>query len=396
MAPWFPLLKTELASHIHRVLDAVRPDFTRIAPGLGGEALDALAEYACRGKLIRGCLVNLGYELCGKDADDASIRDSLRDLGAAMELLQSALLIHDDIMDRDLLRRGKPAMHAHYSRLLEDAGVPDSAHQGEALAICLGDIALFAAWHAIDSLPLDSEIVRALSRTAGLELGRVGLAQMLDVAHGAIPDALVGTGAIPSFFPLPGASPADGDSLGAQGQRIENIYRFKTGRYTFSLPLALGAIAAGADPASIRSLEEAGEELGLVFQIKDDELGIWANEEELGKSVGIDIRENKKTLHRLELFRTLAGNGSNGANSEAKNKIQSILATFGKIDASDAEIDRVRTTMEDLGIRETLRTRMGEYAAHAAARLAPILENATPRARSELDALVTWNLERQK
>lgn len=376
MSQWFSNLKTDLQERIHAILENQTPDFERIAPSLGSECLGSLAEYACRGKLIRGSLVFLGYELCGKDSSDESIRDQLLSLGAAMELLQSALLIHDDIMDRDLIRRGKPSIHAHYQKILDDAGIADSAHQGEALAICLGDIAIFSAWQVISGLGLPAPLVQELSKAASLELNRVALAQMLDVANGAAGDS-----------PLPRSFP-ENDKNGEEAC-IKNIYRFKTGRYTFSLPLALGATAAGASKEDITALEEAGEELGIVFQVKDDELGIWADEQELGKSIGLDIRENKKTLHRLELFRELARSASD-------EEACSIRAVFGKQEAEAEDIQRVRTAMEKCGIRSRLQGLMQEHARKALSRLEGFSTKARPRSYRELDDLISYNLNRSK
>lgn len=380
MSDWLAELKDALKDRIHALLDAQRSDFERIAGPLGGECLEALAEYACRGKLLRGALVTIGCELCGTRAEEGELKDALLDIGAAMELLQSALLIHDDIMDRDRLRRGKPSVHARYEAILEEAGIEDSAHQGEALAICLGDIALFSAWHAIARVNMPPATVHRLSRAASLELNRVALAQMLDVANGAVKGK-----PLHRFFPA-----VEGQArFGEEALRTENIYRFKTGRYTFSLPLALGALAAGADGEKVKTLEEAGEELGVVFQVKDDELGLWAREEELGKSVGIDIREDKKTLHRLALFQALEPKALEG-----DGDAEAILASFGQGDAPVAAIDRVRTAMETLGIKESMTALMKAHNDHALSRLGSILASSTARARNEFERLLSWNLSR--
>jgi geranylgeranyl diphosphate synthase type I len=103
------------------------------------------------------------------------------------------------------------------------------------------------------------------------ELTAVGLAQMEDVALGA-------------------SSRTGGE------KEILNLYRYKTARYTFSIPLATGAIAAGRGPETVSGLEELGEDLGILFQMKDDEIGIFGEEAEIGKPPGSDIEEGKQTL----------------------------------------------------------------------------------------------------
>ena len=92
--------------------------------------------------------------------------------------------------------------------------------------------------------------------------------------------------------------------------------RYKTGRYSFSLPLLAGAMLADA-PAELRGkLETFGESIGLLFQIRDDELGLFGDERELGKPVGSDVREGKKTHHLLIAH---GGRGARGAHAARRH-----------------------------------------------------------------------------
>jgi geranylgeranyl diphosphate synthase type I len=86
---------------------------------------------------------------------------------------------------------------------------------------------------------------------------------------------------------------------------ILQLYRYKTGRYTFSLPLKLGAVLGGVDRALIEKLEYFGQELGTAFQIHDDYLGIFGNEKKLGKNISSDIRERKMTLLLFLLMKAI-------------------------------------------------------------------------------------------
>ncbi|HYD02874.1 MAG TPA: polyprenyl synthetase family protein, partial [Alphaproteobacteria bacterium] len=83
-------------------------------------------------------------------------------------------------------------------------------------------------------------------------------------------------------------------------EEILKMYEYKTAHYTFSLPLILGALISGKSEI-IDSLYNIGESLGVIYQIRDDDLGIFGDDK-LGKSLGIDIKSNKKTLHRQYLF----------------------------------------------------------------------------------------------
>jgi geranylgeranyl diphosphate synthase type I len=232
------------------------------------DALARLAASAGRGKMVRGGLVYLAYYLAGKRPDKTCLT-----LAAAMEIVHTALLIHDDIMDCDGVRRGKPTIYKQYEQMAHIDACAQPAHTGEAMGICVGDVAIFLSMELISSLPTSQAIVgQRLMRLFSRELSCVGFAQMQDVYCGAVKSV-----------------PTRAD--------IMNLYRYKTARYTFSLPLMLGSMAAGKSMSSIRRLEKLGEHLGVIFQIKDDELGIFGDEEKTGKPVGSDIREDKKTLY---------------------------------------------------------------------------------------------------
>ncbi|HET6487239.1 MAG TPA: polyprenyl synthetase family protein, partial [Spirochaetia bacterium] len=265
---------TEHKREISAILDAFfaarRRDLSEVNQ-LANEACDRLRQFVLAGKMIRGGLVTVGLSLC-RDGPSSRELHMAHQVGAAIELFQSGLLIHDDIMDRDLMRRGRATLFEQYSRDARQGGVNDWRHLGEALGTCVGDVAFFLGYELLGGL---SPSPAALGRIIALfsrELAAVGIAQMQDVAWGADPSAQPGT------------------------DDILRLYRFKTGRYSFSLPLAAGAILAGAADSSIEALEALGECVGVIFQIRDDELGLWGDEKKTGKPVGSDIREGKKTL----------------------------------------------------------------------------------------------------
>jgi len=294
---------------------------------LGADLAARLEKFSSGGKMIRGILVRLGYELFAPPS--AKIDEVLDRAGAAMELFQAGLLIHDDIMDRDSVRRGMPTVHEQYKT---GFATGDSSHAGMSMGICAGDVAFFLGTAALSSLPaVDSEMAGRMRLAASFtaeELCLVGVAQMQDVLNG---DA------------QGGIEPSEEDILG--------LYRYKTGRYTFSLPLVVGAILAGADEPGIRALDEAGEYLGLVFQLKDDELGLFADSAALGKVPGSDIKENKKTLHRRILLER-----ASAAEKPALEKL------FGKSDLSAADIETVRDAMDASGVTRSVAGKMLHFA----------------------------------
>jgi geranylgeranyl diphosphate synthase type I len=105
----------------------------------------------------------------------------------------------------------------------------------------------------------------------------------------------------------------------------------------------IGALLSKQNKTVVHTLGSIGEDMGIVFQIKDDELGIFGDESILGKSVGIDIRDNKKTLFRHYLF-------SNSTESEKHilNKI------FGNQDLNFGDVHLVRDMIIEKGIRERI------------------------------------------
>lgn len=249
----------------------------------GEDTLERILSFALAGKMIRGGLVLKTYEMFSRENENSSTGrfDALRS-AAAMELIQSGFLIHDDIMDRDQMRRGRDTVYYQYQKYGEEktGNNNNSRHFGESMGICAGDIAFFLAFDLINASSVNSDIKGRMIALMSREITHVALAQMQDVWAGFSDD-------MPSE------------------EEIFNLYRHKTARYTFTLPMMLGAELAGTDPENMAKLEKFGDLLGLIFQIKDDEIGIFGEQEKIGKPVGSDIREGKKTLFMMELFSRL-------------------------------------------------------------------------------------------
>ncbi len=275
--------------------------------------------------MLRGSLLLLGHEMYARRAATAAARAA----AAALEIIHSSLLVHDDIMDNDRLRRGASTIFAQYEQVGRGRRAADPAHFGSAMGICAGDVGYFVAGDILSTLPLESEMKSDLLSLVFRELAYVGLAQMQDIAFGSF-----------------GRTPARDEVIA--------LYLYKTARYTFSLPLAAGALLGGASAAERRRLWQLGEHLGVIFQVRDDDLGIFGSEKETGKPVGSDIREGKKTLLYLELFRRARG-----------RERAALEALFGKPTLSRAEADRVRAAIEKLGARETLDSMLQGLAAKA-------------------------------
>lgn len=291
----------DVYKHKERVLKVISDHFDereilrkRIIPE--DPVMESVRKSIGKGKLFRSMCLCTTYELIsGKEPDD-----NIFFIAAAIEIIHMGLLIHDDIIDRSPMRRGEISTVESYHQKFKNT-VADSHHLATSLAICVADICYFSAMGLIAKSSHSSKAMAFLSK----EIELVGYAEMADVYIG---------------------SNVTKNSI----EEIINVHRYKTGRYTFSMPLVLGATLANPNEEDLEALDMAGENLGTYFQIIDDELGLIGKEEEIGKPVGSDISEDKKTLQRYFLFED--------ASSEDRNELAKI---FGKNPITSNELDLV-------------------------------------------------------
>ncbi|HKB75394.1 MAG TPA: polyprenyl synthetase family protein [Myxococcales bacterium] len=287
-------------------LDARAAEAARLPVDLRA-AFSALREYALRGgKRLRGALVVLGCEAAG--GDGASVLDA----SVGMELLHAYLLVHDDFMDRDEVRRGGPTVHAALER------VTGSAHLGASLAVLLGS--LCEAW-ALE-LVLGAKVPAERTAAAGQLLARA----LQDVTVGQMQDV---------------SAPLGRD---LSGDEVLAVQRLKTGGYSFELPLRLGALLAGANAQILEALEGFARPLGLAFQIADDLLGTFGSPEVTGKPNASDLREGKRTL--------LVARALEAA---APRDAALLRAGLGKPDLGEAEAAALREVLVRSGAAQSCR-----------------------------------------
>lgn len=288
------------------------------------DSYERLIEFAVKGKMIRGSLFLLTCELFGEELDSSHYN-----IAVGLELFHSALLIHDDIMDNDYIRRGSKTLFAQYEEVAKKHTQRDARHFGDSMAICLGDNSLFLAFSAIGATKFSETIKMELLQYFAKEAQIVGFGQMQDV-----------------FLTNILTEPDEKD--------IFSVYRYKTARYTFSLPMGLGAIVSGKQKKVRDELELLGENIGLIFQIRDDELRYFYIEEIIGKTVGSDIREDTKTIFRYYLFQR--------ATNEELKKLNNI---FGNPDAEKADFIYVYELMKQKNIFEDIKKKVDTYHANA-------------------------------
>lgn len=290
----------------------------------GKDLMKRLLRFSLQGKMLRGSMVVISYLLFKKGVPQTIVK-----IASALEITHSALIIHDDIMDRESMRRGDKSIYNQYKELAEQELAYDPYHFGVSQAICAGDIGFFLAYEILATLKIGHELTARLITLWSKELSSVALAQMQDIYFGSSQPVL-------------------------REEDIIKLYLYKTARYTFSLPLVTGGLVAGEDHKTLQILEELGEYMGVIYQIRDDELNLFGKEEETGKPVGTDLRERKKTLYHLYLTEVLS--------DEEKKIIENIIQ---KSTLSQSALREVRRLIERSGVVARIRNKAHEMKSEA-------------------------------
>lgn len=270
------------------------------------EAVERVSAILAGGKKLRGALVQIGFECAGA-------RRRFLPASFAYELMHAFLLIHDDIMDRARVRRGQPTLHERYARQLRRRTAENvAAHLGNAAALTLGDLVFFWALEVFASTSVPSD---RLTRALG-ELGSI----LEETAHGQLLDLLTDW-----------RDPRGPAAALAIAQR-------KTARYSVTGPLVVGALLGGGDERLCRALVRFGRPLGVAFQLRDDLLGLYGEEDVMGKSPLSDLREGKPTYLIAAAYRR-------GTRLE-----RAVLRSlWGKRTAGRRELERVRDIVTRTG-----------------------------------------------
>jgi len=280
------------------------------AAGISPITAEMMARYPqfMGGKNIRGALIKLGYECYGGKDEKAILKASIM-----AEIVHTALLVHDDIMDKDVLRRGMPTMHVQYSSLHRAKRYQGEAdHYGLSMAVDMGDIGLVLPQLILADTDFSDEIKTRVLRCFNRQLLATALGQALDVNLELVTKL------------------AEEDIL--------KIHHYKTANYTITGPLQYGALFAGASEKEVEKTEQYGLPVGIAFQLRDDELGLFADEKTLGKPIGSDVKENKNTILHLKALEL------------AKGKERAFIKkTYGKKNLTQNELKRVRQITEQTG-----------------------------------------------
>jgi len=302
---------------------------------------DAVRGLALRGgKRMRPVLLVASYDACGGEGGV----DAVLPACVAFELLQAYLLIHDDWMDGDEMRRGGPSVPA----MMRARFAPKDA---DAASVLAGDLA--AAWARQALLELELASARVLM--AAREVGRVEE----DVVGGQLLDV--------------SGSAAD---LAA----VEAVHALKTASYTARGPVVTGARLAGASEVQVAGLTAFAVPLGVAFQLRDDVLGTFGDATAMGKPSGSDLRAGKRTSLVVLAMR----------DTSARRLLDRVL---GNRDADDGEVRAAIERIEACGARALVEERIGALVGESRAALAGV--PLTPAGRERLERAVVALTERQ-
>ena len=278
---------------------------------------------AAGGKRVRPQLAMIGSQLFG-GKDEEVLPAAL-----ALEVFHNFTLLHDDVMDKAEVRRGRPAVHIQWN---------------ENTAILSGDQMMIEAYTLLSKVP-----ERALARVLQLfnkMATEICEGQQYDVdfeqkSHVTIDEYLM-------------------------------MIRLKTS-VLLANALQIGAYIAGANDKEQEALYQFGIHIGLAFQIQDDILDVWGDPKTFGKAVGGDIACNKKTFVYLETMRRV-GDEAKGERREAREELED---WYGQVlDDNTEKIARVKEIFEQLGVREACEQVVRDYTQRALDILETLPQNA--------------------
>jgi geranylgeranyl diphosphate synthase, type I len=331
------VVEVALRAHLDDTLPALRDLHPDLAP-----VADELQDYVLQGgKRLRPVLLLLGHRATGGEVEDV--------LGpaVAVELLHTCALLHDDVIDAAPTRRGRPTTHTAFAdrhRRSGWAGDPDA--YGEAMAILIGDLAFVAADEAFLTAAVAPDRLLDGLRWFGRLRTEVMAGQTLDVHAAAVRSTAV--------------------------DLALTVATLKSGRYSVTRPLQIGAVLGGADDALVAGLGAVGEPLGRAFQLQDDLLGVFGDQAETGKSATGDLAEGKRTLLIAEAWARLddpgraqlaVGLGDPRLTPERADRLRALIADCGARDVVEAriaaELAAARDALDGLDlpaeVEETLR-----------------------------------------
>lgn len=311
-------LVAAIAQSRERTFAAHRAHLGAVAPE-AEELVGVVEDYLAGGKLLRPRFCFWGGIAALDRAPDEDEVSRLAALGTAIELVQAAALMHDDVIDHSPTRRGRPALHVEAATSHRERGLDGSAADfGIATAIVLGDLAL--SWSEQLAAEVASPGAGPRPAAAAVEFARL----RTEVMSGQYLDVLHQAGGFTS-------APSEEEAALA-------VIRWKTVPYTVLRPVRAGAALMGAGTEALELLSTWAAEIGTAFQLRDDLLSVVGDADATGKPIGGDVAEGKRTVL---LARTVAATDAAGR--------RLLERTVGRPDAAAEDVTAVQELMVRTG-----------------------------------------------
>jgi len=300
-----------------------------------------LQEFTMRGgKRLRPALLYHSYRMFNK-----TNLEKVQKLSIFIELIQSFLLIHDDIMDKSELRRGDITIHKLYGQFATENNYQDKENFGNSMGILLGDLANQLAIQIITNSEFEDSKKLQLLGLIFKEISAVIFGQAHDILYSLRTDYTI--------------------------EDIMFVHYYKTAKYTYEIPIISGAMLAGASVNQLNILRKYSKSAGIAFQIHDDILGIFGDDEITGKPTLSDISEGKHTL--LTFI----------ANQKANVEDKKILKEYiGKKDITHIEAEQIKKIIVNTGSLEYSTIKAQEYV--------KLAQDSLVELKNEINNEVSW------
>jgi geranylgeranyl diphosphate synthase type I len=288
------------------------------------------------GKRLRPFLTLKSCEAVGGDPKDAI------PYAAAFEILHNFTLIHDDVMDNDAMRRNAPTVHTKW-------GVP--------MAIAAGDLLFAKVFEAMTTYA-----PKCLSARRVKDCIEIATTATIEICEGQVLDI-----SFPNTTDV-----TEEDYITMVGGKTSAL---------FEACAEVGAIVGGGKTRQVKAMGQFAWDAGIAFQLMDDYLGATADEKTLGKPVGSDLREGKKTLIIIHALR------------KAKpRQRERILTVLGNTSATKQQIEEINTLLREIGSIDYTLKRTGKYIVTAKKHINTLPDS---EAKSDLLALIDYFTARQ-
>lgn len=279
-------------------------------------------------KRVRAAFVMYGYLLGQKNQKLEMVDERVWRAAEAVEIIHTALLMHDDFMDQDKVRRGLPTTQVFFGEM--------DGHYGDSMAVNTGDALLCLGYERLLTCGFEPDRVQRAMKQLFRGIANTAFGQAYDMS-------------LPKLGEL-------------TEEKVMSLHAAKTAIYTYENPLFIGAILADLSQEVLEVLHDYSMSGGVGFQLQDDVLGVFGDEEKTGKSVDSDLLQGKVTLLIVKVMKD--------GTQEQKDIVQKL---WGKLVANKGDIELAKKAIVDSG--------SCEYSVEVAKRMSQEAANLTTKLR---------------